>query len=251
MRAGVAAIRRVRTHGSTSGPGARLFWVLVRGVRSDWRRHLHLVKPETVIRWHRRGWRWYGQWRSRARLARHDLAHLRARGPLPRQSPRRATPRSPRAGAPKPAQPWRWRSPSRPSRLRLMARSRTTFTEGDLGTDRLEPREAEWLWKTMGVVTTSAAQGRTDAAIAAAGLQVDECIDVATEWGEWAEEQAGEKQPPASSRLPSLARARALRHTIRTGRVRHHARRLPLVRVRDDRQAKPSGLPLVSRSEHP
>jgi SAM-dependent methyltransferase len=59
------------------------------------------------------------------------------------------------------------------------------------GTGRLEPREAEWLWKTMGVVPTSAAPGRTDAAIAAAGLQVDECIDVATEWGEWAEEQAG------------------------------------------------------------
>jgi SAM-dependent methyltransferase len=59
------------------------------------------------------------------------------------------------------------------------------------GTDRLEPREAEWLWKTMGVVPTSADPGRMDAAIAAAGLQVHECIDVATEWGEWTEEQAG------------------------------------------------------------
>jgi ubiquinone/menaquinone biosynthesis C-methylase UbiE len=59
------------------------------------------------------------------------------------------------------------------------------------GTDRLEPREAKWLWQTMGVVLTSADPRRTDAAIAAAGLQVDECIDVATEWGEWAEEQTG------------------------------------------------------------
>jgi SAM-dependent methyltransferase len=59
------------------------------------------------------------------------------------------------------------------------------------GTDRLEPREAEWLWKTMGVVPTSAESDRTDVAIAAAGLRVDECIDVGTEWGEWAEEQAG------------------------------------------------------------
>jgi SAM-dependent methyltransferase len=59
------------------------------------------------------------------------------------------------------------------------------------GTDRLEPREAEWLWKTTGVVPTSAEPDRTDVAIAAAGLRVDECIDVGTEWGEWAEEQAG------------------------------------------------------------
>jgi transposase InsO family protein len=52
----------------------RLFWVLVRGIRSDWRRHLLLVRPEAVIRWHRRGWRWYWQWRSRTRLGRPRLA---------------------------------------------------------------------------------------------------------------------------------------------------------------------------------
>ncbi len=56
--------------------------------------------------------------------------------------------------------------------------------------DLLEPREADWLWKTMGVVSTSADPTRTDAAISAAGLRVDECIDV-SEWGEWAEERSG------------------------------------------------------------
>ena len=35
----------------------RLFWVLVRCCRSDWRRHLVIVRPETVVGWHRRGWR--------------------------------------------------------------------------------------------------------------------------------------------------------------------------------------------------
>ena len=59
------------------------------------------------------------------------------------------------------------------------------------GTDRLEPREAEWLWTTMGVVPTSADRARTDAAIATAGLRIDDCIDLGTEWGEWAEEQSG------------------------------------------------------------
>jgi SAM-dependent methyltransferase len=59
------------------------------------------------------------------------------------------------------------------------------------GTDRLEAREAEWLWRTMGVVPTSADPARTDAAIVAAGLRIEDCIDLGTEWGEWAEEQSG------------------------------------------------------------
>ena len=32
---------------------------------------------------------------------------------------------------------------------------------------------------------------RTDAAIAAAGLQVEERIDVGSEWGEWSQERSG------------------------------------------------------------
>jgi putative transposase len=43
----------------------RLFWVVARGPVTDWRRHLVLVQPETVLRWHRRGWRRYWRWRSR------------------------------------------------------------------------------------------------------------------------------------------------------------------------------------------
>jgi SAM-dependent methyltransferase len=56
--------------------------------------------------------------------------------------------------------------------------------------DRLEPREADWLWSMLGVVPTSADQARTDAAISATGLRVDGCTDL-SEWGEWAEEQSG------------------------------------------------------------
>ena len=52
----------------------RLFWVLARALRRDWRRHLRLVQPETVIRWHRRGWRLFWRWRSRARLGRPRLS---------------------------------------------------------------------------------------------------------------------------------------------------------------------------------
>ncbi|MDA0988424.1 MAG: class I SAM-dependent methyltransferase [Chloroflexi bacterium] len=58
-------------------------------------------------------------------------------------------------------------------------------------TDRLEPKEADWLFKTMGVVFTSADTDLTELAIASAGFHVDERIDVGTEWGEWAEERSG------------------------------------------------------------
>ena len=34
--------------------GDKLLWVLTRRLRRDWRRHLVLVRPETVVRWHRR-----------------------------------------------------------------------------------------------------------------------------------------------------------------------------------------------------
>ncbi len=43
----------------------RLFWVAARRLCADWRTHLVLVRPETVLRWHRRGWRLCWWWRSR------------------------------------------------------------------------------------------------------------------------------------------------------------------------------------------
>jgi transposase InsO family protein len=48
----------------------KLFWLLTHLVRHDWRRHLVLVAPATVVRWHRRGWRLYWRWRSRAPMGR-------------------------------------------------------------------------------------------------------------------------------------------------------------------------------------
>jgi hypothetical protein len=53
--------------------GDRLFWALAPHLRRDWRRHLVLVRPETVIRWHRRGWRLFWRWRSRTHVGRPRL----------------------------------------------------------------------------------------------------------------------------------------------------------------------------------
>ena len=33
----------------------KLLWVLVRRLHRDWRRHLMVVTPDTVVRWHRAG----------------------------------------------------------------------------------------------------------------------------------------------------------------------------------------------------
>jgi hypothetical protein len=48
----------------------KVFWVLIRRLRANWRRHLLLVGPDTVLRWLRRGWKLLWRWKSRARLGR-------------------------------------------------------------------------------------------------------------------------------------------------------------------------------------
>jgi hypothetical protein len=45
----------------------RLFWVLMSRVWKEWAASLAVVKPDTVIRWHRRGFRLYWTWKSRRR----------------------------------------------------------------------------------------------------------------------------------------------------------------------------------------
>ncbi len=47
--------------------GDRGCWVLLRRIWTDWDRLLVIVTPETVVRWHRAGFRRYWTWRSRRR----------------------------------------------------------------------------------------------------------------------------------------------------------------------------------------
>jgi transposase InsO family protein len=51
----------------------RILWTWLRRLWPSWDAHLLVVKPETVIRWHRRGWRLYWSWKSRTRLGRPRL----------------------------------------------------------------------------------------------------------------------------------------------------------------------------------
>jgi hypothetical protein len=52
----------------------RVLWVWLSRLWPGWRRHLRVVRPETVIGWHRKGWRLYWTWKSRTRLGRPRLS---------------------------------------------------------------------------------------------------------------------------------------------------------------------------------
>jgi transposase InsO family protein len=43
----------------------RLFWILFSKYVDGWRAMLHALHPDTVVRWHRQGFRFYWRWRSR------------------------------------------------------------------------------------------------------------------------------------------------------------------------------------------
>ena len=57
-------------------PTDRLLWVLLSRFLPNWREMLVIVKPETVIGWHRKGFRLYWTWKSRRRRG--------GRPPIPR-----------------------------------------------------------------------------------------------------------------------------------------------------------------------
>jgi putative transposase len=45
----------------------RLFWVCLSKLWSGWRSALVVVQPDTVIRWHRQGFRLWWRWKSRSK----------------------------------------------------------------------------------------------------------------------------------------------------------------------------------------
>ena len=55
-------------------PLDRVLWVWIDRLWPASRRHLLIVRPETLLRWHRKGWRLYWTWRSRGRIGRPRLS---------------------------------------------------------------------------------------------------------------------------------------------------------------------------------
>jgi len=65
LRQQVAVLKRKRPRPNLSAAD-RLFWTLLRGFWTRWAEVLAIVKPETVVGWHRAGFRLYWRWRSSA-----------------------------------------------------------------------------------------------------------------------------------------------------------------------------------------
>ena len=64
LRKQLALYQERRTKPRRLDPATRVTLVLLsRGL--DWRSMLTVVKPETLIRWHRQGWRLWWRWKSR------------------------------------------------------------------------------------------------------------------------------------------------------------------------------------------
>ncbi len=59
-------------------PADRAFWILLRRFWSGWAESLAIVRPDTVVRWHRAGFRIYWNWLSRR-------GRRSGRPPLPRE----------------------------------------------------------------------------------------------------------------------------------------------------------------------
>src|ERR1700680_2705524 len=57
--------RSSRGHKLHLSPADRALWVWLSRLWTEWRSALIIVKPETIIGWHRQGFRLYWRWKSR------------------------------------------------------------------------------------------------------------------------------------------------------------------------------------------
>ena len=48
------SVKRAQIH-----DGDRMFWILMKRMLKEWREAVHFVKPDTIVRWHRKGFRYY------------------------------------------------------------------------------------------------------------------------------------------------------------------------------------------------
>ena len=81
----------------------RRFWVWLCMLWSKWRTVLIIVSPETVIRWHRQGFRYYWRWKSRGKPGRPvvDAEVRRLIRRMSRENPLWGAPHSGRAAPPR------------------------------------------------------------------------------------------------------------------------------------------------------
>src|SRR5438445_4054284 len=64
------AVRKARQPRPRLTAMDRIFWVVLSRLWQSWRNSLQVVRPETVVGWHRQGFRRYWAWKSRRRRGR-------------------------------------------------------------------------------------------------------------------------------------------------------------------------------------
>jgi len=74
LRHQLLVLQRSNRHRIRLSSGDRIFWVWLSRLWSDWRSALVIVKPETVIAWHRKRFRLYWAWKSRHRDGRPSVS---------------------------------------------------------------------------------------------------------------------------------------------------------------------------------
>ncbi len=67
LRHQLAVLQRQAPRRPRLGYADRFLWVVLSRVWSNWRQAVQIVTPETVVRWHRRGFALYWRWKSRPR----------------------------------------------------------------------------------------------------------------------------------------------------------------------------------------
>ena len=70
LRHQLQVLQRARLRRLRLAKADRWLWVVLSRVWTEWRAALFIVKPETVIAWHRRGFRVWWTWKSRHRMGR-------------------------------------------------------------------------------------------------------------------------------------------------------------------------------------
>jgi putative transposase len=65
LRQQLAVLRRSAPKRLKLTPADRIFWVWLRHVWTDWKSALLIVKVETVVAWHRKGFRLFWRWKIR------------------------------------------------------------------------------------------------------------------------------------------------------------------------------------------
>lgn len=136
LRHQLAVLKRSVTRAKFEGSD-RIFWIVLRRMLKDWRDAVFLVKPDTVVRWHRNGFRYYRKRKSRSKPGRppigRDVIHLIKRistenslWGAPKTADELALPRCSATRSPSRPSPSTWPRSVRRSRARRGKRSSTT-----------------------------------------------------------------------------------------------------------------------------